>query len=475
MAHVVSTSQSRTPSPYPLETVYGYAETHSARSYVASVRSVEECQEVLDFCRNNHLAICARGAGYTYGDMILNDGHLLLDVAGLNKIIEWNEYTGRIVVQPGVRFSEIFRIALPHRWTLGACPGGMGATVGGAIANNVHGKDSWKTGNFGSQVIEFKLLTADGSILGVSELCHPEVFHAVIGGMGVIGILVEATLQLQRVPSAYVVVSSRPARNVGELIGMVDEACHTADSCVAWVDAFATGSQTGRGYVVQAKWVETDERVDPHRLTRSLTMSTRLLDIFPAKPTWSALRPFFWPQTIRMANMAQYYHALMKTSASQTLLFTEYNFMHNRIPDWKHIYHPHGFLEFQPLIPRQCGVDAITELFRLCQRLGCQSLLCGLKPHTEDDFLLSYAGDGYSIGIDIQVRGRKPSDIEACANAIYDYTLACGGKVFLAKDELLPRHIFEQMYPHHQEFVRIKNTMDSGHLFMSDMYRRLMG
>lgn len=456
------------------ESVRGFAETRTTRSLVASAALVEDCQAVIEFSRSNGLSICSRGAGYTYGDMILNDGHIVLDLSRMNKILHWDEQTGQVVVQPSVRFAEIFRIALPKKWALGSCPGGMGVTIGGALSNNVHGKDSWKIGNFGSQVVELKLLTANGDIVTVNKSATPKVFQAIVGGMGLLGIIVEVTLQLRKVPSGYVEITSIPARNIHELIELLEQVRGTSDFFVAWVDAFAAGSHLGRGFVTMAKWLEADLRVDSQRLTDSLTMSTRLLRVLPAKPTWSALRPFFGPASIQMANAMHYRIATLRGMKKQVMLFTEYNFMHNKIPDWKHIYHPHGFLEFQPIIPRVCGVEAIAHVFELCQRFHCQSLLCGMKAHSADDFLLSYSGDGYSMGVDIQLRGRRRAVITEFANRLFQYTLDCGGKVFLAKDELLPRHIFERMYPRYQEFVQVKQEIDPEPMFMSDMYRRLL-
>ena len=127
----------------------GYAETRETKSLVAYPTSIEECLELIEVCKKNGLSICPRGNGYTYGDMILNDGQVILDLSHMDRILSWNEDQGVIIVQPGARFSDIFSTVLPYNWSLSSCPGGMGITIGGAVSNNVHGKDSWKQGNFG--------------------------------------------------------------------------------------------------------------------------------------------------------------------------------------------------------------------------------------------------------------------------------------------------------------------------------------
>ena len=144
--------------------------------------------------------------------------------------------------------------------------------------------------------------------------------------------------------------------------------------------------------------------------------------------------------------------------------------MHNKIPDLKHVYRPYGFLEFQPLIPKLCGSEAVREVFEIAYRFGCQSLLCGIKAHQADQGMLSYSGESYSVGIDIQVRGRDMEQIRKFSDTLFQFTQDCGGKAFLAKDELLSRDLFRKMYPRYTEFLEIKRQIDPNELFSSDMY-----
>ena len=148
--------------------------------------------------------------------------------------------------------------------------------------------------------------------------------------------------------------------------------------------------------------------------------------------------------------------------------------MHNKIPDLKQVYRPFGFLEFQPIIPKKCGSEAMREVFEIAHRFGCQSLLCGVKAHQADDNMLSYSGDGYSFGIDVQVRGRNMERVGKFAETLFQFIQDCGGKTFLAKDELLSRDLFQKMYPRYEEFLGIKQQLDPHELFASDMYRRLL-
>ena len=327
-------------------------------------------------------------------------------------------------------------------------------------------------------ITHLKLLTASGEIININRDCDKNLFEAVVGGIGLLGIIVEATLQLKKIPSPFVEVTSVVTRNLEESLMHIELFNKEWDFSVAWADAFLKGRDLGRGFVTAARWVEEKIPLTTKKLAASLKIPTRIFGVFPAKPTWALSRPFFNPLGIRMANLANYTFANLKEKygifQNSRLLFTDYNFMHNKIPDLKHVYRPYGFLEFQPLIPKRCGSEAVREVFEIARRFGCQSLLCGIKAHQEDQGMLSYSGDSYSVGIDIQVRGRDMKQIRKFSDTLFQFTHDCGGKAFLAKDELLSRDLFQKMYPRYTEFLEIKQRIDPNELFSSDMYRRLI-
>lgn len=458
------------------EKCYGFSETTFSHSSVFRPSGIDQCMEGLNYCRSKQMTICSRGSGYTYGDMILNDKNAIFDFRKMNNILRWDHSTGQITVEPGVTFADILLESLLADWTLPSIPGGMKVTVGGAISNNVHAKDSWKNGNFGKNVISMKILLSNGEMLVVNKEKNKNLFEAIIGGMGLLGIILEATLQLQRVPSPFVSVITLASKSIEETLDLIEAAKSDADFIIAWIDAFTTGKRLGRGYVSKAKWIESTKHVNRFTLGESLTMPTKIFGVIPSKPAWAVARPFFNPNVISIANSALYNMTKIKTKINkpnQNMLFTDYNFMHNKIPDLKHVYRPHGFLEFQPIIPKTAGTEAIREYFNLCHKFKCQSLLCGLKIHISDNNMISFAADGYSIPVDIQLKGRKLTDVKAFADSITNFILEKGGKIFLAKNEYLSRTAFHEMYPRYKEFMDIKLKLDPIGLFSSNMYRRL--
>jgi len=454
----------------------GYAETHSSNSLVIKPSSIEECREIINYCNREDIKICFRGGGFSYGDMILNTNELILDMSSMNNILVWDSDSGQISVEPGVSFASIFKTSLLDNWTLTSCPGGMDVTIGGAISNNVHGKDAWKNGNFGQQVTSIELLLSNSDVLIIEK--NDPIFKAVIGGMGMFGLVVKINIQLKKIPSPYVRVRTELTNNITESIDLLELRKEDSDFSVAWVDAFIKGDSIGRGYVSSASWVYEDLKTTELELEKSLTKSKYIFGFLPSKPVWCVGRLFFKPAVLKLLNKLHYFLAKVsfaKSNAfSSPVLFTDYNFMHNKIPDIKEVYRPFGFYEFEPLLPRVEGKETLKDLIKLCQKHKCESLLCGVKAHKSDDFLISFEGDGYSIGVDIQIAGREKVKVKKFVKELSEFIISNQGKIYLAKDENISKISFQKMYPNYKDFLILKKSLDPNHRFSSDMYKRLM-
>jgi len=459
------------------ELVNGYAETKFVKSYVFFPKNVNECIEIIENCKKKNLKICCRGSGLSYGDIITNNENVLLDFTLMNKIISWNNESGIIRLQPGTTFAQVFNFSLIENWTLSACPGSFDITIGGAVSNNVHGKDSYKNGNFGNQILEFKLLLASGKIIVVNSIKNNSLFKAVVGGMGLIGIIVEIKIQLKKIPSPFVRVTNKVSKNIFDTLDYIESIKENCDFSVAWVDCFAKKDALGRGFVTSAKWTDAKYKVTENELEKSLTKSNKIFGMIPAKKTWHMTKFFFQPSVIKKLNYLFYklnlYSDFLSINKEKIQLFTKYNFMHNKIPDIKYVYRPEGFLEFQPILPKENIKNNLKDLIKLCQKFNSESLLCAVKVHSPDNNLISFESDGYSIGIDIQINKRRKEDIIAFSREIFSFTANLQGKVFLAKDEYLDKSHFKKMYPQYLDFLKVKNEYDPQNVFTSDLFKRL--
>ena len=456
--------------------VKGWAETHSVRSLVSYPLSKTDCVELSKYAKENSLTILPVGSSYTFGDMILNKDNMILNTCRMNKILSWDNTSGIMIVEPGVKVADVLGISLIENWTLCSIPGGLEVTIAGAVSNNIHGKDSWKVGNFGDHVIKMKLLTSSGKTIDVERSQNKDLFKAVVGGMGLIGIILEITLQLKKIPSAYVKLSSISTKNISESLNKLRESLKENDFSIAWIDAFSKNSTLGRGYVTSAKWIKNEGKIDEKRLSKSLRMSKRIFDILPAKPIWYILRPFYNSTIFKILNKFIYHRNRWgdgNKGSGKVILFTEFNFMHNKIPNINHVQRPYGFIEVQFLFPIVNGLEAITECLSICQEYGYEPFLCAVKMHKADDYMISFSGDGYSFNVDIPLRNVKLQKAKLIANLLFQIAVKYNGKIYLAKDELLSQELFNKIYPNHKKFLKIKNEIDPYGLYSSDLYKRL--
>jgi decaprenylphospho-beta-D-ribofuranose 2-oxidase len=448
--------------------------TH-AGSFLARARSVEHCAELLCQARGLGLKVSFRGGGCSYSDSIVNRDGLVIATTALNAILDWQPQTGRLRVQAGATMADLLRCCLPDGWVAAGIPGSLNVTVGGAMANNSHGKDSCCRGNFGAHVRRFTLLNGRGELQEVTPEQPPELFRAVIGGLGLFGLVVEAELQLVRVRSPQVLVETRIGRSIGETIEHI-EASRDWDYGQVWLDAYPSGTALGRGFAKLARYVEGPRAALAADLEKSLSVNDRLLGILPARATWRAGRWLFLPPAMPLVNWAYFQKATLeaKLVPAKTELFSKFYFFHNNIPDFYSAYRPPGFLEIQALLPKAKAAATLPELLRLAHRLDAVPVLSGMKRHLPDDFMLSFQGLGYSISFDLPLARRNRATLERSMRHLFAYIADAGGRVNLSKDETLPRDIFQTMYPRYADFWRLKAMHDPEGLFLCDMARRLL-
>ena len=277
-----------------LDKISGYAETNYVECYSFYPSTIDECKNIIKIANDKKKTICLRGNGLSYADQITNKNNIVLNLNNINSIISWDSEKGIIKAQTGVTFGQIFILTMLDGWTLPCCPGSMDITIGGAISNNVHGKDSYKMGNFGNNVISFKLLTSEGKIFNVDSIKYKDLFNAVIGGMGLIGIVIEAEIKLKKIASPFVQSKSTLSKNLNNTIEIFENIKDKYDFSVGWSDCFPNNNKLGRGFVSYAKWTDENIKIDREKLRRSIiknnTKSNYIFNILPANFTWSILK-----------------------------------------------------------------------------------------------------------------------------------------------------------------------------------------
>ena len=422
-------------------------------------RRIEDLQELLSTASSS---LVARGLGRSYGDSAVNSDGVLLQRTR-DRFLSFDVDSGCITCEAGVSLEEIIQVALPKGWFLPTTPGTKFVTVGGAIAADVHGKNHHRDGTWGQYVRRFSLMVAEGAILECSPQDNAEVFWATVGGMGLTGIILEATIQLTRVPSAYVDVHQRRAGNLDELLDLFLETDEQYKYSVAWIDCLSQGSKLGRSVLLlgndaSAELVQHSGIRQPFALPRKRSKS------IPIQLPGLAMN-----QLAVKAFNGLYYR---RHGNKQLLVdFDSYFYPLDSVHHWNRIYGKRGFVQYQALFPRKWSQEAMTRLLEIISKSGQGSFLAVLKSSgAANQGVLSYLFEGHTLALDFPYRGEKTDRL---CRQLDEVMLEFDGRVYLAKDALVSAETFAQMYPRLEEFKRIKKRLDPETLFRSHQSDRV--
>ena len=450
------------------------------RSLVSRPKTLDQCRETLDYCRAHDMTVCVRGAGRGYGDLALNDGHALMDMSGMNRILEFDEEKRQITVEAGTRLIDMYQVFHHRRLYLPSSPTESHSSVAGAICANVNGKDAWRHGSFAHQIVRLSLLLADGEILEIDR--SHELFNAVVGGIGLLGVILDATLQLEPIPSPFVAIDRIPVANVDRLLDKMVEVEKDYDAAVVWVDAYAKGHRLGRSVIHGAKWVKRDDTEEQRReylnagyarLDRHRRLGLALHEKFGPILTLmlQAQRPMMYSFNRLYYHMNRLMAKLGRSSTSE--LFLRFSFEASfTVPPAHLVCGPRGYT-VQLTFPRSCAREAIVELLEICQSSPCPPVTTIMRAHKKDDAILSFSEDGYSLNFEFHPKKRHEKGSREAVDRLLDATARRGGKIHLAKDQVLRPEQFYRIYPRYRELMEIKKRLDPQALFTSDLARRV--
>ena len=402
----------------------------------------------------------ARGLGRSYGDASVN-GDGVIDMSRLNRMLAFDAETGVLECEAGVSLAEIVATFAPRGFFLPVLPGTKFITVGGAIANDVHGKNHHQDGTFGRFVKDFVLLTARGEILRCSPRSNRDVFWATIGGVGLTGIVLTARLQLRPIETAYVLVDYLRARNIDEALAAFAESDKDYAYSVAWVDCLAKGRHLGRSVLMRGNHAPRSAlgQSDAHPLRIKPKGQKTVPVDFPS----ATLNPL----SVRLFN--NFYYTLHPTAMGKLVDYDSYFFPLDSINEWNRMYGKRGFTQYQVVFPAG-DTEGLIGLLEQVSTSSCASFLAVLKRlGPANPGLLSFPFEGYTLTLDIPMR----KHIAAFLRELDQHVLAHGGRLYCAKDVITLPETFAAMYPTLDEFRNIKARLDPNGLFSSRLARRL--
>ena len=377
------------------------------------------------------------GLGRSYGDSCLNDNGALVHTRLLDHAIAFDGSTGLLRCEAGVSLAQILDICVPLGWFLPVTPGTKFVTVGGAIANDVHGKNHYRDGTFGRHVIAFELLRSDGSRL----LCSPEVntgfYKATIGGLGLTGLVTWAEIQLLPVENAFVDDDSFQCKTLDHCLQLFDQSRESHQYRVAWIDCLAQGASTGRGIFSRANHCNNLGLPVMHqaksKLSVPFTFPPRVLN----KYTVSAFN-------------ALYFRKMGKPQKSSRAYYDTFFYPLDNVHHWNRIYGSRGFIQYQCVLTKEPRA-ALLALLEHIARSGQASFLSVLKEFGElaSPGLLSFPRKGFTLALDFPNLGRSTLDLLNNLDAI---VREAEGAIYPAKDARMSPDMFRSGYAAIEEF-----------------------
>jgi decaprenylphospho-beta-D-ribofuranose 2-oxidase len=460
-----------------LERVWAWGGASSAMGWVYRPSTIDGIRDVLSLARARGLSVGLRGGGRSYGDASLNAEQIVLDLTRMNRILDWDPAGGVIRVEPGVTIRQLWQYAIEDGWWPPVVPGTMFVTLGGAVGMNIHGKNNWRMGPIGDHVREVELLLPSGEIRRLSRDADAELFHAAIGGFGMLGCVVSVTLALERVHSGLLAVEPIPVASLAEMEGTFAERMARADYLVGWVDAFGRGDGAGRGLVHHATHLAPGEDPEPARTLRvdRQELPDTLFGVVPKSIVWRLMRPFTNQLGGRLVNAAKYHLSRLEGRRPYRQSHAGFAFLLDYVPEWKRAYGPGGLIQYQSFVPAAAAVRVFRDQLGAAQNAGLVPLLGVLKRHRPDAFLMSHAVDGYSLALDFRVTDTNRRRIWDLARTLDRLVVESGGRFYFAKDSTLTRASLAQYLAEErvQRFLALKRTHDPEGLLQTNLYRRL--
>ncbi|WP_173931704.1 FAD-binding oxidoreductase [Chelativorans sp. Marseille-P2723] len=417
----------------------------------AHVISADEGLSLLKSAQAKPASLLPYGNGRSYGDTCQNTAGAVIDMRGRNRILDFDTRTGLIRAEAGAMLADIIVEAAPHGWFPPVVPGTRYVTLGGAIANDVHGKNHHRRGSFGCHVTALTLLRSDGIVYECAPDRETELFRATLGGMGLTGLIQEATIRLMRVDCADVIEKVQGFSSLDEYFDLAEEADAANEYAVAWIDQLAGGTAAGRGLLLTAN----------HAPDGVFRPAGRARLSVPLQPPLNVLNKL----SIRLFNAA-YQRAKLRHEGPRRSHYGSYFFPLDGVAGWNRLYGPRGLHQHQSVIPEGAARTVVPALLAAARDAGEASFLTVLKRFgpQRSPAIMSFPRPGFTLTLDFPNRGKKTVQLLEQLDKI---TIDAGGAVNPYKDVRMSAGVFAASFPGWRILERQRDPA-----FISDFWRR---
>lgn len=392
------------------------------------------------------------GNGRSYGDVCLTSHGSLIYTKHLDRFIQFDRIHGILRCEAGIQLADILPVIVPHGWFLPVTPGTRFITTGGAVANDVHGKNHHNSGSFGHHVTALGLIRSDHGYLHCSKQQNSAYFKATIGGLGLTGLISWVEFKLLPIKTEYMTCQAQQFSHIDEYWHLNNTSAHQNDYTVAWIDCLSRGRAQGRGILFSARHSDQQQPGKHHH---------EKFHSMPVTPPISLVNNL----SLRIFNQL-YYHWPRKTG-TYISHYTPYFYPLDSIKHWNRMYGPEGFYQYQCVIPPEHATHAIKQLLRCISNSGQGSFLAVLKSFGTQPAagMLSFTRPGTTLALDFPNRGHVTQNLFKQLDQIVFET---GGALYPAKDARMPTTLFRSSFPQWQKFSEYTDPC-----FSSDFWRRM--
>ena len=405
-----------------------------------------------DIFSKSDKSFLAHGLGRSYGDVCLNENENIIDSRNQKKILNINEVSGQLSVDSGASIREVLNVTIPKGWFLPVVPGTQNVTIGGAIANDIHGKNHHKSGSFGNFVESFSLLRSTGEIINCSETENKELFSATIGGLGLTGVIISSVINLKKIDGSFINSEIKRFRSLDEYWELNNSNENKYEYTVCWVDCLSKTTRDLRGIYISGDH-SRKKTIKKNRGERNIS--------FPITPPFSLVNNY----SMKMINNIYYYGNKDKKISNQH--YRSFFFPLDVIQSWNKAYGTDGFFQYQFVVPKNESEISLNKIIQEIQTNGQIPALGVLKSFgsIKSKGMLSFPREGITMALDFANKGLETLKfLDRLDKIVMEY----GGALYPAKDARMSKDVFSKSFKNINDFQTYVDPR-----FSSSFYRRV--
>ena len=456
--------------------ISGWTKSKFVETNLTYPENINQIIDVLRFAKNKKKRIAIRGRGCSFGDQSYIKNEITCDLSKFNKIINFDSKNQLITVESGISLIEIYKHILSKNFILESTPGGLQVSVGGAISNNIHGKDCFKNGYFNENVSSIKYLDSNLKIHKIKfNKNNSNKLNNIFGGIGLFYLILEVTLHLKKKQSLVLQTHTKRVNNIDSMIKNFENLnTEEYDYAIGWIDCFSRDKKIGRGLFRTATFINKNYNQSILEKKISIQENKKKFLFLPQKITIWILSKIYCRFLFKLANSIIF--------SFSSLGFKKVNFIkfiwidNNFIPNYPDIFIKKGLFTIQPFVPTKDANKNIKKILLICQKYKFEGILCPIKKYKKAKITneLHFSGDGYSIVLDIPINKNFNFQFKYFIDEISTFLSKINGRIYLTKDLHLDKKNFTKLFPNFNDFVIEKNICDNNNLFATDQYLRLM-